>query len=82
MMKCINEKSPIKNNIFGSEETSEENVLKKDSYPGKLNDILDNLNTIFKDKNLKELGKVTESQEISQLANMLYTEMEIFISTH
>ena len=81
-MKCVNQKSSNKNNIFGNEETSEELVWKKDSYPGKLNDIMDNLNNIFKDKNLKELGKVTDSQEISQLANMLYTEMEIFISTH
>jgi hypothetical protein len=43
---------------------------------------MDNMNNIFKDKNLKELGKVKDSQEITQLANMLYTEMEIFLSTH
>ena len=67
MMKCLNQKSSNKNNIFGNEEISEENVQKKDSYPGKLNDILDILNTIFKEKNLKELRKVTDSPEILQL---------------
>ena len=81
-MKIINQKSSNKHNIFGNEEPSEEIVWKKDTYPGKLNDILDNLNTIFKDKNFKELTRVKDSQETPKLANMLYNEMEIFLSTH
>ena len=81
-MKIFNQKSSNKHNIFGNEEPNEEVVWKKDTLPGKLNDILENLNNIFKDKNLKELTRVTDSQEVPKLANMLYNEIEIFLSTH
>ncbi len=81
-MKIYNQKTTNKHNIFGNEEPSEEIVWKKDTYPGKLNDILENLNNIFKDKNLKELIKLNDTNEVPKLANMLYNELEIFLSTH
>lgn len=82
-MKIFNQKNERKQNIFGTEDSSnEEMIWKKDTFPGKLNDILDNLNYIFKEKSLLGLMKITDSQEIPKLANLLYNELEIFLSTH
>lgn len=81
-MKNINQKSTkIKNNIF-NEDSLDENVNKNESNFSKLNDILNNLNTLFKDQLIKELGNLTDNQEISVLANILYNEIEIFLTIH
>lgn len=77
----------IKNNIFNEEIIEEDLIhigIKSNSNSSKMNEILDNLNLIKKDQNLKELGnlKEKENQEISVLANILYNELEIFLTTH
>ena len=84
-MKNVNQgqkSSKIKNNIFGNDDSLEENGNKNEYNFSKLNDILENLTNIFEDQNLKELGNLKDNKDISVLANVLYNEMEILLSTH
>jgi len=72
----------MKNNIFGEDENSPNEVIKKEPNPSRLNDIIDNLNNLYKDKTLKDLANNSESQEISKLAGTFIMELEVFLSTN
>lgn len=71
-----------KNNIFVEEEIIQNEKSPKDINMTKFNDIIDNLNTIYKDKNLKELANKTQTAEIKKLAGTFITELEVFLSTN
>lgn len=73
----------MKNNIFGEEEPDPKNdSTKKESNPSKINEILDSLNILYKDKVLRELANTRDSQEVSKLAGTFIMELEVFFSTN
>ncbi len=72
----------MKNIIYGDDEISVNDLVKKESNPSRLNDILDNLNNLYQDKNLKQLANNNESQEIAKLAGTFIMELEVFLSTN
>jgi len=72
----------LKNIIYGDDEISVNDLVKKESNPSRLNDILDNLNNLYQDKNLKQLANNNESQEIAKLAGTFIMELEVFLSTN
>ena len=83
--KCFSQKfsNQIKNNIFGEDEPVQSNdSIKKENNSSKLNEIIDNLSVVYKDKVLKELTISKDSQEISKLAGTFMMELEVFFSTN
>lgn len=72
----------MKNNIFNEEEQDSNDLNKKDTNLSKLNEIMDSLNNLYKDKVLKELANYNDSQEISKLAGTFIMELEVFFSTN
>lgn len=80
-MKIFNQKnSSNKQNIFGNEEINAGNfVWKKDTTPGKLNEILDIFNNIINKGDLREYMKVLDSKELPKMAKLVYNELEKFL---
>jgi len=82
--KCLGQKSsnPMKNNIYAEDENSHIENTKRDFNSSKLNDILETLNNLYKDKLLRDLSLNNENQDISKLAATFIFELEVFLSTN
>lgn len=72
----------MKNNIYAEDENSPNENLKREFNSPKLNDILESLNNLYKNKLLKDLSLNNDNQDISKLAATFILELEVFLSTN